>query len=79
LVFPSANKGWLYDLTTGMWSEWNWIDENGILLRPRANCCMFAFGDILVGDWQYGKLLKLDINSFTDEGTPIVRIRTFPH
>lgn len=79
LVFPSASKGWLYDLTTGMWSEWNWTDENGNLLRPRANCCMFAFGSILVGDYQYGKLLKLDINTFTDEGTPIVRIRTFPH
>lgn len=79
LVFPSANKGWLYDLTTTQWCEWNWCDENGNLLRPRANCCMFANNDILVGDWQYGKLLKLDINVFKDEDSPIVRIRTFPH
>lgn len=79
LVFPSASKGWLYDLTTKMWSEWNWTDENGNLLRPRANCCMFAFGVILVGDYQYGKLLQLSVNTFTDEGNPIVRIRTFPH
>lgn len=79
LVFPSASKGWLYDLTTGMWNEWNWTDKNGKLLRPRANCCMFAFGVILVGDYQYGKLLQLSVDVFTDEDNPIVRIRTFPH
>lgn len=79
LAFPSASKGWLYDLTTKMWSEWNWTDENGNLLRPRANCCMFAFGVILVGDYQYGKLLQLSVDVFTDEGNPIIRIRTFPH
>lgn len=79
LVFPSANKGWLYDLTTGMWSEWNWTDANGVLIRPRANCCMFFNNEINVGDYENGKLLKLDIDAFTDEGNPIVRIRTFPH
>lgn len=83
LVFPTANKGWIYDLTSKQWSEKNWCDSNGNLLRPRENCCMFAFGKILVGDWQNGNLLHLDIDTFTDytnDGNgPIVRIRTFPH
>jgi hypothetical protein len=84
LVFPTANKGWLYDLKTGQWSEKNWIDEKGKLLRPRENCCMFAFGKILVGDWESGNLLELSKDTFTDYAnsnvaTPIVRIRTFPH
>jgi hypothetical protein len=84
LVFPTANKGWLYDLTTKQWNEWNWLDSNGNLNRPRANCCMFAYGANLIGDWESGNLLQLDINTFTDytDANPtgsIVRIRTFPH
>jgi hypothetical protein len=96
IVFPTANKGWLYDLTTStatgskVWSEWNWTDGNGNLNRPRANCCMFAYGSNLVGDWETGNLLKLDINTYTDYTDantvnttgavgPITRIITFPH
>lgn len=89
LIFPTANKGWLYDLTTSsklgfpFWSEWNYIDNNGNFNRPRANCCMFFNGFNLVGDWENGNLLKLDINTntdFTNNGTfPIVRVKTFPH
>lgn len=84
LVFPTADKGWIYDLTTKQWSEKTWIDGNGIHHRPRENCCSFSFGKILVGDWQTGNLLHLDINSYTDytndnEEGDIVRVRTFPH
>ncbi len=90
LVFPTANKGWLYDLTTSaklgfpFWSEWNFIDNNGNFNRPRANCCMFFAGENLVGDWQNGNLLKLDINvnfDYVDNVStyPIVRVKTFPH
>lgn len=84
LVFPTANKGWLYDLKTKWWYEWNWCDQNGNLNRPRANCCMFVNGKNLIGDWENGLLLQLDINTFTDYTpaapvSPIVRIRTFAH
>jgi len=84
VVFPTANKGWLYDLTTKQWSEWNYADIDGNLLRPRANCCMFAFGKIIVGDWENGNLLVLDPDVSTDytndnTQTNIIRIRTFPH
>lgn len=79
LVFPTASKGWLYDLKTKQWCEWNWTDNNGSFLRPRANCYMFANNFDLVGDWENGKLLKLDADVFKDENQPIVRVRTFPH
>ncbi len=90
LIFPTANKGWLYDLTTSakigfpFWSEWNFVDNNGGFNRPRANCCMFFENNNLVGDWENGNLLKLDINSnfdYVDNAStyPIVRVKTFPH
>lgn len=84
LVFPTANKGWIYDLTTKQWSEKNWMDDNGVLNRPRENMCMLFNGLLLVGDWETGNLLQLDVNTYTDYtndnpiGT-IPRIRTFPH
>ena len=84
IVFPTANKGWIYDLTIKWWYEWNWTDIDGNLNRPRANCCMFANNANLIGDWENGLLLQLDINTFTDYTPdmptgPITRIRTFPH
>lgn len=79
LIFPTAQKGWMYDFLTKQWNEWNWCDENGNLLRPRANCCMFAYNANLVGDWENGKLLQLSASIYMDEDQPIIRIRTFPH
>jgi len=89
IVFPTANKGWIYDITTSsqgtakFWYEWNATDINGNLNRPRANCAMFYNGKNIVGDFENGNLLQLDINSnfdVTSEGSfSIQRIRTFPH
>lgn len=80
LVFPTSSKGWLYDLKTKIWCEWNYVDVDGNFLRPRANCAMFVNGLNLVGDWENGTLLSLDINAFTDyDGQPVVWVRTFPH
>jgi hypothetical protein len=40
---------------------------------------MFINGVNLVGDWENGRLLKLDPNVYTDDGQPLVWVRTFPH
>jgi len=76
LVFPTANKGWLYDLTTSAklgfpcWYEWNSIDAQGNLIRPRANCVMFFNNLNLIGDYANGNILALDINTNTDVDFP---------
>ncbi len=79
LIFPTANKTWLYDLATGYWSEWDWADENGNLNRHRANCGMFVYDKNLIGDWENGKILELDPQLYQDGDNPIIRIRTFAH
>lgn len=80
LIFPTANKTWLYDLTTKVWSEWAWTDpDNGTLNRHRANCGMFVYGKNLIGDWENGKIIELNSDLYTDEDGPITRIRTFMH
>jgi uncharacterized membrane protein len=79
LTFPSADKTWVYDITTGLWHEWLWIDTNGEEHRHRANCYWPVNGTPVVGDWQNGNLYALDSRVFTDNGHPIKRVRSFPH
>ena len=79
LTFPSADRTWCYDIGTGHWHEWVWLDANGAEHRHRANCCWNVNGVPVVGDWQNGNLYALDLNALTDDGRPIKRLRSFPH
>lgn len=79
LIFPQADKTWVYDLSTQQWHEWAWVDNNGKLHRHRGNCYAFMHGENVVIDFQNGKLYALDPNKHTDNGQPIVRVRSFPH
>lgn len=84
LVFPTADVTWNYDVTTGLWHEWGWIDTNGNEHRHRANCfCAIGDGTLLVGDWQDGSIYALNSDVYTDAQAgntgPIKRQRAFPH
>lgn len=79
LAFPTANKTWLYELKTGMWSRWCWTDTDGNFNRHRANCAMFVYDKNYVGDWQNGIIYELSSTTYTDDEEPIVRVRTAPH
>lgn len=79
LTFPTANKTWEYDTSTEQWGERAWTDANGNLNRHRANCVANIYNTIVVGDWSNGNLYAWDINTYTDNGDPITRLRGFPH
>jgi len=79
LTFPSADKTWVWDEATKFWHERVWIDTNGQWHRHRANACAFAYGVNVCGDWETGDLYALDLETYTDNGNPILYLRTFPH
>lgn len=79
LHFPTADKTWGYDEATQQWHEDNWIDANGVLHRARNTYCAFAYGKNLGLDWATGQLYQIDVDTPTDNGQPIVWIRSFPH
>lgn len=79
LTFPTADKTWVFDLSTEQWHERVWLDSEGRFHRHRANCFAFFNNTHIVGDWQNGNLYALDLNVYTDVGNPIPRIRSFPH
>lgn len=79
LNFPTADKTWVYDIASDMWHERFWMDSSGAEHRHRANCAAFFNGEMLVGDWQNGKLYRMSPTLYTDDGQEIRRIRSFPH
>lgn len=79
LVFPTADKTWVYDEATNQWHEWLWTDEEGFFHRTRVNCMTNAYGKNIAGDWENGTLYFVDPNTYNDVGDPIVRVRGFPH
>lgn len=80
LNFPTAGKTWAFDASTGLWHERAWRNPaDGVMGRQRAQCQMAFAGKTIVGDWETGKLYRLDLDTFTDNGDAIPRIRACPH
>lgn len=76
LTFPTADHTWLYDASTGEWTEWLWRDPGtNEDHRHRANCAFFFNGEHIVGDWENGNLYALDLDTYSDNGDPIRRLR----
>jgi hypothetical protein len=76
LTFPTANATWHYDASTQLWQERAWRNpDTGALLRWRPNCIVFAHGEHLVGDFENGNVYALDLDEYTDDGAPILRLR----
>lgn len=79
LTFPTADKSWCFDVATGQWHERVWIDGDGAEHRHRGIAAAFSYGVNVCQDWETGKLYQLSLDVYTDDGSPIVRRRGFPH
>lgn len=74
LTFPTADATWVYDVASDEWHEWlAW--SNGAFKRHRSNSYAFFNGAHLVGDYENGKLYELDLDTYTDNGDTIKRLR----
>lgn len=79
LNFPSADRTWVYDLATEMWHKRAWRDQRNALHRHRSNCATIFKNEIIVGDWQNGKIYAMSLQNFTDDGQPIPCVRRARH
>jgi len=79
LTLPAADVTWVYDLATQLWHKRAWRDSKNVLHRHRSNCGTIFNNQIIVGDWQNGKLYSMSLSNFTDDGAPIPCIRRAPH
>lgn len=82
VTFPSVGENgltWAYDNTTGLWHKWLYRNNSNQFERHRGNCCAFFNQQVLIGDYENGKIYQLSRNYYTDDGQPIRRIRRAPH
>lgn len=79
ISFPTQNKTWVYDLSTGIWHKRARRDDLNHLNRRPENVFAFFQGLALVGDVSNGKIYLLDQNTYTDDGQQILRMRRTPH
>ncbi|QBP10433.1 hypothetical protein [Cupriavidus metallidurans] len=79
LSFPTANRTWVFDMATGLWHQRGYLEADGSISRHRGACHSFNAGRNLVGDYATGNVYALDLNAYTDNGNPILRVRSFPH
>lgn len=66
LTFPSANATWVYDVSTQAWHERAGF-SNGQFTRHRSNCQMNFNNEIILGDYENGKLYAFDLDKYTDD------------
>jgi hypothetical protein len=77
--FPTINLTWAFDIASGMWHKWLYVDNTNTFQRHRGNCCSLFQGMVLVGDYANGKIYELDKNTYTDDGSYTRRVRRAPH
>ena len=65
LIFPQADRTWVYDVATQAWHERAGF-ANGDFTRHRSNCQAFFQGDVLVGDYQNANVYSFDLDDFSD-------------
>jgi hypothetical protein len=76
LSSPSANETWVFDVSTNEWHQRAYLEDTGALSRVRPRAHMHFSGKNVVGDWENGNLYEYDLNTYSDAGDPIPRIRS---
>jgi hypothetical protein len=77
LTFPTMNRTFLFDLSTGIWNETQSGLTTGGPIRHQGNISSYYGsinnGDTLVTDWQNGNVYRMDDATFADNGVPVLR------
>jgi hypothetical protein len=66
LIFPSAEATWVYDVSTQLWHERAGF-ESGQFVRHRSNCQMSFNDEVVVGDYEDGRLYAFDLDVYADD------------
>ncbi len=79
LYFPSADRTWGYDTTSGQWHERTWLDPNTGMEHADRNYCAASLNNrVIVGDRMDGNLYEINKGFLDDNGQLIRRVRISP-
>ncbi len=80
ITFQTGNKTFLYDVGENDWVNWAHMNTGtGVQERHLATNSAFFDRKNLVSDSSSGNIYELDIDTYTDNGDPIVCDRYFSH
>lgn len=69
---------WCFDFNTGQWHERSYLGESGE--EPHRACVgTVAFGEVVVGDREDGRVYSYDLAYYSDDGDDIRRLRQTTH
>ena len=68
LNFPTADRTWVYDVSTQAWHERAGLNSFGFFTRHRGNCQMNFNENTIVGDYENGNIYALDLDVYADNG-----------
>lgn len=69
----------VYDLTTKLWHERAYLNEQGDYEQHRGSCGMFIFNKHILGDRVNGNIYSMDMDCYDDAGDAILRERIYTH
>lgn len=73
LTFPTANRSFLYDASTGLWSEVQTGLTADYASRHTGNLSGYYASKTLISDYATGSVYTLSDSAYTDNGTTILR------
>jgi hypothetical protein len=79
LTFPTVEKTWCFDASTKLWHERTSMLDDGSMTRNRANAGANFMEKVIVGDFENGRLSRLDLDTYDENGGPLKRLRSWGH
>lgn len=80
ISFPTGNATWVYDVKESKWHERSYtLPSTGMYQRHRSSFHAYFNGKHVVGDWENGNLYALDYDYYSDNGDPLVALRSSPY
>ena len=80
ITFPSLDRTFVFNLDSGIWSEKSsYKKTSGTSTRygrHTGNCHMYLAHQHIIGDYESGRLYKLDPDVYTEDGEAIIRTFT---
>jgi hypothetical protein len=78
LNIPGTNSTWVYDVSVGQWHERESTSQGNTIRHIGQTHCLLN-GSHIVGDYRNGNIYAYDLDTYTDNGEIVNRIRETPH
>ncbi len=80
LTFPTEGITWVYDNSTNSWFQWGLLNTTTGVIGRHVSRGHAVFGNQhYTTDYNSGKIYEIAMDVYTDNSTPIKRIRSSPH